>query len=253
VYRPFAEVLVAASPVPMAGRLVLDAGSGTGAVAQAAAMSGAHVVAAERDLTMLNHQRRQPWPRVAADVLNLPFKDDAFDAALAGFLINHMDPKLALAELARVVGSDGVVLASTWAADGPDPVKVAIDTVMAHWGWTAPLWYRRTKEEVLPITGSPGRLTEVAEQVGLVGVRASIRRVDLALPDPAAAVAYRMALPHTAAWVATLDHATRQEVTGQAVAAVAAHVVGWRPAVIVLAGRRRGPDRSGPVPEQARR
>jgi ubiquinone/menaquinone biosynthesis C-methylase UbiE len=253
VYRPLAAMLVAASPIALGGRLVLDVGSGTGAVARAATVSGARVVAAEQSLTMLSHQRPQPWPRVAADVLDLPFKDGVFDAALAGFLINHMAPQRPLAELARVVGPGGVVLASTWADDGPDPVKAAIDAVMAYWGWTAPVWYRRMKEEVLPITGSPGRLTEVAEQVGLVDVTASIRRVDLGLRDPAAAVAYRMALPHTAAWVAALDDVMKREVTRQAVAAVAAHVVGWRPAVIVMIGRRRGLDGSGPVAKPAGR
>ena len=48
VYRPLARSLVAASPVPLAGRLVLDVGSGTGAVAQAAAARGARVVAIDR-------------------------------------------------------------------------------------------------------------------------------------------------------------------------------------------------------------
>jgi SAM-dependent methyltransferase len=246
VYGPLATALVAASPVPLRGRLVLDAGSGTGAVARAAAASGAVVVAAERSLTMVSHQCRQPWPAVAADVLALPFRDGAFDATLAGFLVNHMAPGLALAELARVVGPGGVVLTSTWAADGPDPVKAAIDQVMACWGWTSPAWYRRMKEEVLPISGSPSRLTEAAKQVGLIDVTASVCRVDLGLRDSAQVVAYRMTLPHTAAWVATLDDTTRNEVTRQAQAAVAGHVAGWRPAMIVLAGRASGQDRSRP-------
>jgi SAM-dependent methyltransferase len=75
---------------------------------------------------------------VAADVLDLPFKDGAFDVALAGFLINHMPPGPALAELARVVGPGGVVLASTWATDGPDPVKAAIDTSHGVLGMVSP-------------------------------------------------------------------------------------------------------------------
>lgn len=251
MYGPLATALVAASPVPLCGRLVLDAGSGIGAVARAATARGAHVVAAELSLTMVSHQHGQPWPGAAADVLDLPFRDGAFDAAVAGFLVNHMAPGLALAELARVVGPGGVVLASTWAADRPDPVKATIDTVMAYWGWTPPAWYRRMKDEVLPISGSPGRLAEAAELAGLVDVTASVRRADLGLLDPTEIVAYRMTLPHTAAWVATLDDATRNQVTRQAQAAVASHVAEWRPAVIVLAGRRSGLDQSGPVPEPA--
>jgi predicted methyltransferase len=62
VYGPLATALVAASPVPLRGRLVLDSGSGTGAVARAATASGALVVAAERSLTMLNHQHANRGP-----------------------------------------------------------------------------------------------------------------------------------------------------------------------------------------------
>jgi hypothetical protein len=108
---------------------------------------------------------------------------------------------------------------------------------MACWGWSPPAWYRRMRDEVLPISGSPSRLAEAAGQAGLVDVTAEVSRVDLGLRDPAQVVAYRMTLPHTAVWVATLDEKTKREVTDQALAAVAAHVAGWRPAVILLAGR----------------
>jgi SAM-dependent methyltransferase len=250
VYRPLATVLVAASPVPLGGRLVLDAGSGTGAVASAATARGARVVAAERNLTMVNHQDRQPWPRVAADVLALPFVGGAFDGALAGFLLNHLLPGPALAELARVVGPGGAVLASTWADDEPDPVKGAIDNVLASWGWIPPAWYKQMKERVLPISGSPTRLAEAAEEAGLVEVTASLRRVELGLRDPGAVVAYRLALPHTAPWARELDDTTSTEVTRQALAAVAGHVAEWRPAVILLAGRTAGRVFQGPSPSR---
>jgi len=150
VYRPLARALVAASPVALGGRLVLDVGSGTGAVAEAAAASGARVVVADRTVSMVAYQGTERWPAVAADALRLPFVDGAFDATLAGFLLNHLAPAPALAELARVVRPGGAVLASTWAAERPDPVKTAIDAVITAWGWVAPAWYQAMKTEVEP-------------------------------------------------------------------------------------------------------
>ncbi|MDQ6909225.1 MAG: class I SAM-dependent methyltransferase, partial [Actinomycetota bacterium] len=102
VYRPLARALVAASPLSLHGGLVLDVGSGTGAVADAAVARGARVVAADGAVSMVAYQRAQSRPGVAADALALPFLRGAFDAALAGFLLNHVAPAPALAELARV-------------------------------------------------------------------------------------------------------------------------------------------------------
>lgn len=138
VYRPLARSLVAASPVALAGCLVLDVGSGTGAVAQAAAARGARVVAVDRSTEMVSYGSAQGWPAVVADVLALPLRDGVCDAAAAGFLLNHLPPAAALAELARVVRPGGVVLASTWAGGQRDAAKAAIDAVVAAWGWVPP-------------------------------------------------------------------------------------------------------------------
>jgi len=237
VYRPLARALVAASPVALGGRLVLDVGSGTGAVAEAAAASGARVVAADRTVSMVAYQGTERWPAVAADALRLPFVDGAFDATLAGFLLNHLAPAPALAELARVVRPGGAVLASTWAAERPDPVKTAIDAVITAWGWVAPAWYQAMKTEVEPTSGDPARLAAAAREAGVVEVSASARGEDLGVRDPSAVVAYRLTMPHIAPWVAALDAPTRAEVTRQALAAVAGQIERWRPAVILLAGR----------------
>lgn len=48
------------------------------------------------------------------DVQDLPFADESFDAAIANHMLYHVpDPDLALAELARVLRPDGVLLAAT--------------------------------------------------------------------------------------------------------------------------------------------
>ncbi|HEV7828721.1 MAG TPA: class I SAM-dependent methyltransferase [Pseudonocardiaceae bacterium] len=239
VYRPLARSLVAASPVALAGRLVLDAGSGTGAVAQAAAARGARVVAADRSRGMLSYGSGRGWPAVAADVLALPLRDGRFDAAVAGFLLNHLPPVPALAELARVVRPGGVVLASTWAGGRRDPVKAAADAVLCSWGWVPPAWYQEMQRQLEQVSGNPERLAATARQAGLVSVRAWVHREDLGLLRPHAVVAYRLALPHIAPWEGKLDAPARAELVRQAVGAVGPHVQEWRPSVIMLAGRVR--------------
>jgi ubiquinone/menaquinone biosynthesis C-methylase UbiE len=246
VYRPLASALVAAAPVPLDGHLLLDVGSGTGAVAEAAAARGARVVTADRTVSMIAYQREQHRPGTAADAFALPFMGGAFDGALAGFLLNHLAPAPALAELARVVRPGGAVLASTWAGGRPDPVKVVIDAVIASRGWVPPAWYQAMKNEVEPISGSPGALAAAAEAVGLTEVAATVRREELGLRDTRAVVDYRLAMPHIAPWVATLDGPARVGLIRSALAAVAGEVTPlepWRPEVIFLACRVPHPNR----------
>jgi ubiquinone/menaquinone biosynthesis C-methylase UbiE len=236
VYRPLAQALVASSPIPLAARLVLDVGSGTGAVAQAAEAVGARVVTSDRSCDMVAFQTGR-WPAVAADIVTLPFRDGGFDAALAGFVLNHLAPAAALSEMIRVVRPGGVVLASTWAGGKTDPVKAAIDAVLARWGWVPPDWYRVMKSDILPISGDPARMASAAEEAGLVNVTAKAGPEDLDVRDPRSVIAYRLAMPHVAPWAAMLDVAARAQLTRDALAAVTPHVDGWRPSMIVLAGR----------------
>jgi ubiquinone/menaquinone biosynthesis C-methylase UbiE len=241
VYRPLARALVAASPIRLKGRLVLDVGSGTGSVAEAALASGARVVAVDGTVSMVAFQGTQRWPGVAADALDLPFSDGAFDAATAGFLLNHLAPESALAELARTVRPGGTILASTWASGRPDTVKASIDSAIESRGWVPPVWYEVLKQEVEPISGDPERLAAAAKRVGLVAVNARSSSEYLGLLQPDAVVAYRLAMPHIAPWVAALDESTRAEVTRRALDEVAAHLDGWRPAVITLTCRVADP------------
>ena len=60
MYAQLARVLVAAAPVPLAGRLVLDLGAGTGVAGRAALAAGARrVVAADLSEGMLRHGGRR--------------------------------------------------------------------------------------------------------------------------------------------------------------------------------------------------
>ena len=217
VYEPLGRLLLDFSPCDLAGRTVLDAGCGTGAVARASQERGARVVALDRSVAMLRGARGAPLTAVAGDVLNLPFGNQAFDAVTAGFVINQVRPATGLAELARIIRPGGAVLASTWASRPPDPVKRAMEEVLLANGWTRPPWYVSMKSSLEPISGDPDRLAEAAREAGLTEVRATVLKADLRIGDPEAVVAYRLALPHIAEWCAGLDTTRRKSLIDRGV------------------------------------
>ena len=98
---------------PLAGERILDLAAGTGTSSVPFAEAGAHVVPTDFSLGMLQvgHQRQPSLPFVAGDALQLPFKDNAFDAATISFgLRNLVDWRAGLAELLRVVRPGGRVV-----------------------------------------------------------------------------------------------------------------------------------------------
>ena len=95
MYAPLARALVAAAPVPLAGRLVLDLGAGGGVAGQAALAAGARqVVGVDLSEGMLRHSPGTPrgggWRPVAANAVALPFRDGCFGLVLAAFCLNHL-------------------------------------------------------------------------------------------------------------------------------------------------------------------
>src|ERR1700693_860634 len=90
MYAPLARALVAAAPVPLAGRLVLDLGAGVGVAGRAALAAGARRgVAGDLSAAML--RRGDGGRPVAADAVALPFRDGSFDLVVAAFCLNHLD------------------------------------------------------------------------------------------------------------------------------------------------------------------
>ena len=82
---------------PLAGRIVLDAGAGTGAVSSALAAAGARAVAADLSFGMLAWNARARPPCVVADIRALPVAAGCVDDAVAAFVLNHhVSPRLAL-------------------------------------------------------------------------------------------------------------------------------------------------------------
>ena len=116
--RPLAPQLADFAGV-RAGQRVVDVGCGPGALtSELVARLGAEaIVAADPSEPFVEAAReRHPGVEVAlAPAEDLPFDDDAFDAALAQLVVHFMsDPVAGLAEMRRVTRAGGVVAASVW-------------------------------------------------------------------------------------------------------------------------------------------
>jgi len=95
---------------PKPGERILDVATGTGVVAARIQRTGATVVGLDFSAGMVAEARRK-HPKiefVEGDAQKLPFGDDTFDAVTISFgLRNVEDPKLALAEMYRVLKPGG--------------------------------------------------------------------------------------------------------------------------------------------------
>jgi SAM-dependent methyltransferase len=112
------------------GQQVLDVGCGPGALTtELVARLGPAAVAAVDPSTPFVAAARARNPGVnvlQASAEQLPFPDQAFDAALAQLVVHFMaDPVAGLAEMARVTRPAGVVAACVWDhAGGQGPLSV---------------------------------------------------------------------------------------------------------------------------------
>ncbi|MEN3307760.1 MAG: hypothetical protein V7603_3962 [Micromonosporaceae bacterium] len=118
--RRVAETFLRWLDVP-GGRHWLDVGCGTGALTAAvlAVADPAQVVGVDSSADFVAHARaRVVDPRSTfqvGDARSLPLPDRRFDAVVSGLALNFVpDPGHAVAELARVAASSGVVAAYVW-------------------------------------------------------------------------------------------------------------------------------------------
>jgi SAM-dependent methyltransferase len=234
VYAPLAEELVATSPHPLAGRLVLDTGAGTGVGSAALRRVGADVMATDLTPEMLAHHRAERPPSTAADVVALPHPDDAFDDSLAAFVLNHLaEPVAGLRELARVTRSGGAVIAATFSSESQHDGRDRVDEVAAARGFGPPEWYVEMKASIMPLLGSADAMADAAADAGLVDVEVDERPVDVGVTRAEDLVAYRLGQANYADYVAALGEDERRELFRAAVEAVG-QMEPYRPIVVFL-------------------
>ena len=224
MYAPLARSLVAAAPLPLAGRLVLDLGAGTGVASQAALAAGARrVVGADLSEGML--RRGRGGTPVLADAVALPFRGGCFDLVLAAFCLNHLDRvEDGLAEAHRV---GAAIAASTFAPGWTHPAKDAVDGALRSFGYQPPDWY----EALAPGSraGHPDVLAASAAAAGFTRVQVRTVAVPTGLATPAELVSWRLGMAHYAPFLRSLDPAGRAATRRAAERAVATSISGATP------------------------
>ena len=228
MYDNLARVLVAAASVPLAGRLVLDLGAGSGVAGRAALAAGARrVVAVDLSDGML---RRGGGGRpVAADAVALPFRDGSFDLVVAAFCLNHLGSLGAGLAEARRVGA--AMAASMFAPGWTHPAKDAVDNALCSFGYRPPTWH--TTLAPGSRASDPKVLARCAAAAGFSRVQAHTTAVPTGLATPAELVSWRLGMAHVAPFMRSLDAAGRAAVRCAAERAVAA-VAGSGPLVVSM-------------------
>ena len=235
VYGPIAAELVASSPRPLTGQIVLDAGAGTGAASAALRRRQARTLAVDLSHGMLAWRATARPPCAVADIRALPLPTAGVDAVVAAFVLNHLtEPEAGLAELARVTRPDGAVLAAVFGNDSRSEARDRIDAAALAAGWQIPDWYRQLKTAAAPMLGTAPAMGAAARAAGLTAVRADERRVDVGVTRARQLVRYRLSHPAFAVWLDALGPHGALVFAGEAERAVGAEMEPFRPTVVFL-------------------
>jgi SAM-dependent methyltransferase len=235
VYGPIAAELVGSSPHPLAGRVVLDAGAGTGAASAALRRRRARPLAVDLSAGMLARDAASRPPCAVADIRALPLGTGSVDDAVAAFVLNHLtDPDNGLAELARVTRPGGAVLAAVFGNDSHSDARDRIDAAALAAGWQVPDWYRRMKSSAAPILGTPPAMAAAARSAGLTAVCAEERQVHVGVTQPGQLVRYRLSNPIFGDWLDAIGPHSAEAFAIRAEQAVGRAMAPFRPSVVFL-------------------
>jgi ubiquinone/menaquinone biosynthesis C-methylase UbiE len=235
VYAPIARALVATAPHPLAGRLVLDVGAGTGVASTVLGQSGAVQVALDRSFDMLAWDAGRRPPSAMADVQQLPLRDGAVDDTVAAFVFNHLvEPVIGIAETVRVTRPGGAVLACVYANTNRSEVRDAIDRAAQAQGWQAPDWYAELKRSATPLLGTAEDMARVAAQAGLVDVVVDERPAEVGVTEPEQLVDYRLGQANYSAWLNELDPERAKTIRSHLVEVIRPIMRPYRPIVVFL-------------------
>jgi SAM-dependent methyltransferase len=207
-----------------AGDRVIDLATGTGAIARAAARTGARVTALDLSRGMLVIAQSLS-PRsvsfVRADASVLPFASRVVDAITCGLSLSHFpDVSTVLAEIRRTLRPGGVFVASAWGSTGTDPSFSAAFSVYKRYTHNKPRPLSNLLDESSWM--EPGRGGEVIAGAGLVSVEVITRRLTGAYQTAAAAIEWALAWPLTAEGRDQLPSVACEELRAEALAAVEA-------------------------------
>jgi ubiquinone/menaquinone biosynthesis C-methylase UbiE len=162
------------------GERVLDVGTGTGAAAARAAAlvrPGGVVVGVDLSFGMLQAAPRDGGVHYAqAAAIDLPFRDGAFDAVLAQFVLSHFARyETALYDILRVLRRSGRLGVATWAANG-DEFSRTWDSLTEEFAERSMLQDAFTRAQPWADRFTDrSRLTEALHDAGLREMRAETR------------------------------------------------------------------------------
>ncbi len=237
VYDRLAEVILARSPVPIAGGRILDVGAGTGAASRAALAAGAAaVIAVDRAVGMLRHDAPRRPPAVAGDALALPFPAATFDGAVAAFSLNHLDdPAGGLQEMARVTRPGGALVMASYAADDTHPVKAAVEAALVAHGWRAEPWYVTIQATTARLLATVDACAAAAAAAGLEAVVEPVR-VPFPELDAGDLVAWRLGMAQHAPFLSRLPPGQQGAVVADAISRLGDDIEPLERSILVVTG-----------------
>jgi hypothetical protein len=92
---------------------------------------------------------------------------------------------------------------------------------MQQFGYVAPAWYQRLKDDLEPLVEDPSALADLAGAAGFREVTVATVLVDAGLTTPQEIVSWRLGMAHLAPFVARLPSSRRDEARLAAESAVA--------------------------------